>query len=333
MNLARHARFVIAAACALAFAAGCAIVLAAVWFPPAASAGPLRDAWLQRRAAQGQGDGGLLGEEGDRGPAQLPPGIRIVRDVAYGSAPRQRFDVYAPPQARNAPVIFMVHGGAWMLGDKSAKNVVEGKVGRWVPRGFVFISIDYRMLPEAQVPVQAQDVARALAYAQQHAAEWGGDPHRFVLMGHSAGAHLVSLVSASPTIAASQGAQPWLGTVALDSAAYDVAAIMQRQHHRFYDRVFGADPSAWAADSPTTQLSARIPPFLGVCSSRREDSCPAAQQFVAKAQSLGTHAEVLPQDKSHGEINKDLGVDPAYTAQVEAFMGHLDPGIARLLGR
>ncbi|HEY2347173.1 MAG TPA: alpha/beta hydrolase [Xanthomonadaceae bacterium] len=331
MNLARHARFAIAVGSAITIAVGCAIVLAAAWFPLAASAGPLRDAFMQRRAQQG--DGGLLGEEGDRSPAQLPAGIRIVRDVAYGSAARQRFDVYAPPQARNAPVIFMVHGGAWMFGDKSAKNVIENKVSRWVPRGFVFISIDYRMLPEAQVSVQAQDVAHALAYAQQHAAEWGGDPRRFVLMGHSAGAHLVSLVSASPSIATAQGVQPWLGTVALDSAAYDVAKIMQGQHYHFYDRVFGSDPSVWAADSPTTQLSGRIPPFLAVCSSKRQDSCPAAQQFVAKAMSFGTHAEELQQDKTHGEINKDLGADPTYTAQVEAFMAHLDPGIAQLLGR
>ncbi len=317
---------------AFALALGVVLALAATALPPATQAGPLRDALAQRRAATAEDDG-LSGEAGDRSPAQLPAGIRVVRDIAYGSAPRQRFDVYAPPQARDAPVVFMVHGGAWMIGDKGAKNVIEGKIGRWVPRGFVFISINYRMLPEAQVPEQAQDVAQALAYAQQHAGEWGGDPRRFVLMGHSAGAHLVSLVSASPSIARTQGARPWLGTVALDSAAYDVTALMQRQHYRFYDRVFGSDPSAWAADSPTRQLAGPIPPFLAVCSSQRQDSCPAAQAFVDKAASLGAHAEELQQDRNHGEINRDLGVDQDYTARVESFMAHLDPGIARLLGR
>lgn len=316
----------------LSLVATLALMLAAA-LPQAACAGPFRDAIQQRMAGNGMGDGTLFGDGEGREPAQLPAGIRIVRDVAYGSAARQHFDVYAPPQAHAAPVILMVHGGAWMLGDKKMKYVIENKVGRWVPRGFVFISIDYRMLPEAQVSEQAQDVARALAYAQQHATEWGGDPQRFVLMGHSAGAHLVALVSASPTIARAQGAQPWLGTIALDSAAYDVAQIMQRQHYRFYDRVFGSDPVTWAADSPTTQLSARIPPFLAVCSSKRQDSCPPATEFVAKAASFGGHAQTLQEDKTHAELNKELGADPAYTAQVEAFMSHLDPSIARLLGR
>ncbi|HTA63911.1 MAG TPA: alpha/beta hydrolase [Xanthomonadaceae bacterium] len=311
----------------LALASGIALAVLAI--PQVSHAGPLRDAIMQRRAAA-QGDDGMLGE-GDRGPANLPAGINIVRNVAYGNAMRQRFDVYAPQQTHNAPVIFLVHGGAWMIGDKTAKNVIEGKVGRWVPRGFIVISVDYRMLPEAPVSEQAQDVASALAYAQQHAASWGGDPRRFILMGHSAGAHLVSLITADTRIAQEQGASPWLGTVALDSAAYDVAEIMQGQHARFYDRVFGSDPSVWAADSPTQRLDGQILPFLAACSSRRQKSCPQAQRFVDKAGSFGTRIQLVEENKTHEEINKDLGVDPAYTAQVEAFMRGLDPSVASLL--
>lgn len=296
-------------------------------------AGPMRDAWLQRRAAQQQDDAGMMRDQGDRSPAQLPAGIRIVRDVAYGGASRQRLDVYAPAAAHDAPIVVMVHGGAWMLGDKAAKGVIEGKVNRWVPRGFVFVSVGYRMVPEVTVADEVQDVAKAVAYVQQHALQWGGDGRRVVLMGHSAGAHLVALLSASPATARGQGVQPWLGTIALDSAAYDVGAIMRRQHYRFYDRVFGDDSSTWAAVSPTTQLSGPIVPFLAVCSSQRQDSCAAAQAFVAKVTSFGGHAETLAEDKSHSEINKTLGVDPAYTAQVDAFLSHLDPGIARLLAR
>jgi acetyl esterase/lipase len=298
-----------------------------------ANAGPLRDALMQRRAGQGQGQGeeSLFGAGAERGPANLPAGIRIVRDVAYGSAARQRFDVYAPMQAHDAPVILLVHGGAWMFGDKSARGVIENKVSRWVPRGIIVISIDYRMLPEAPVLQQAQDVAKALAFAQQHASSWGGDPRKFILMGHSAGAHLVSLVSAEPSLARGQGASPWLGTVALDSAAYDVARIMQGPHYRFYDRVFGSDPSAWAAVSPKQQLDARIAPFLAVCSSKREDSCPQARDFVARADTFGTRTQLLEEDKTHEEINKDLDADVGYTAQVEAFMRSLDPSLANLL--
>ncbi len=314
--------------------AGLVVSLAGACLPISASAGPLLDAWRQRHSTQlGQGGEGLFGGRADRGPAQIPAGVRIIRDVAYGNAPRQRMDVYVEPGTHDAPVIFMVHGGAWIVGDKSAKTVVEGKVSRWVPRGFVFISINYPMLPETPVIDQAKNVARALAYAQKHAREWGGDPGKFVLMGHSAGAHLVALVNADPELARAEGARPWLGTVALDSAAYDVVKIMQQPHLPLYDRAFGTDRQVWVADSPSLQLSAPIAPLLAVCSSQRQDSCPQARQFVAKAHTLDVDAKTLPEDLTHKQINEELGVNPTYTAQVEAFMRTLDPEIARLLGR
>jgi arylformamidase len=311
------------------FVASILAVLAVALTSQAASAGPLRDAIMQRRAAQGQNGG--LDEEADRGPATLPPGIRIVRDVAYGNDPRQHFDVYAPMQAHDAPVILLVHGGGWQRGDKAMRNVIENKVARWVPRGIIVISIDYRMLPDTPPLQQASDVGRALAFAQRQAASWGGSRDRFILMGHSAGAHLVSLISAEPSFARYQGASPWLGTVALDSAAFDVSVIMQGRHFPLYDNAFGNDQATWTAASPLQQLNARGVPFLAVCSSQRRESCPQAQRFVAKATSLGMRAQLLEQDKTHEEINKDLGMASDYTNQVEAFLRSLDPAVASAL--
>ena len=263
--------------------------------------------------------------------ARLPAGIRVLRDVPYGKDPLERFDVYAPEHAQDAPVILMVHGGAWFFGDKSGRGVVENKVARWVPRGCIVVSVDYPMVPDADPLQQAQAVARALAVAQREAPQWGGDPRRFVLMGHSAGAHLVALLGAEPALATAQGAQPWLGTVALDSAAYDVAQIMRGPHDGFYDRAFGKDPAFWTATSPTQQLHARIAPFLAVCSTRRRDSCPAAEVFVDKAKSFGTAASVLREDLSHAQINEELGLPSHYSAQVDDFMASLDPDLARRL--
>lgn len=264
--------------------------------------------------------------------AGTPPGVRVIRDVAYGPQAAERFDVYAPAHAKNAPVVFMVHGGGWRRGDKAADGVVQNKVARWVPRGFVVISTNYPMLPDAQPLEQARSVGKALAYAQRHAARFGAGSSRFVLMGHSAGAHLVSLLAAKPSLATAQGAKPWLGTIALDSAAYDVAAIMQGPHFGLYDTAFGDDgPAGWAEVSPTTQLRSRIAPFLGVCSSLRSDSCPAAEAFVAKARALGSRAAVLPEPLRHGLINADLGLPGPYTARVETFLRSLAPALARLL--
>src|SRR5687768_14722656 len=176
-----------------------------------------------------------IAERGRRAQA-LPPGTRVLRDVAYGAHPRQQLDVYrADGPVIGAPVIVMVHGGGWRFGDKTSRGVVGAKAARWLPRGFVFVSVNYRLLPEHDVLAQADDVARALALVQARARGWGGDPGRIVPMGHSAGAHLAALVSADPARWRATGLRPWLGTVSLDAGALDVAAIMGKRHLRLLD--------------------------------------------------------------------------------------------------
>src|SRR5262249_13483654 len=159
---------------------------------------------------------------------------------------------------------------------------------------------------------QADDVARALAAVQKAAPGWGGDPDRVILMGHSAGAHLVSLLNADPARAAALGAKPWLGTVSLDSGALDVPAIMEHKHFELYDSAFGKDPVLWKAASPVDHLTKDGPPWLGVCSSLRATSCGANQIYAAKAKSLGLRAETLGEALHHGEINRELGKPTGY---------------------
>jgi acetyl esterase/lipase len=252
--------------------------------------------------------------------APLPAGTRVVRDVRYGNDPRQQFDVYAPERAHDAPVILLVHGGAWRIGDKAAPGVVANKVAYWVPRGAIVISVNYRMLPDTPPLEQARDLARALGMAQRRAREWGGDPDRFALMGHSAGAHLVTLLTARPSLAHEQGARDWRGTVSLDSACLDVVRTMRGPHLPLYDQAFGANPADWFAASPYQHLSAAAVPVMAVCSSRRRDSCPQAHAFADKLQSLGGRSLVREEDLSHEEINKTLGQPSAYTAAVDAFL-------------
>lgn len=265
-------------------------------------------------------------------PAQVPPGVQLTRDLAYGPDRAQHLDVYTPQAgAHDAPLIVMVHGGGWKRGDKTMQAVVANKAARWVPRGFVFVSVDYRMLPDADVPTQAADVARALGYVQAHAAQWGGDGRLVILMGHSAGAHLASLLTSSPQLARDNGAQPWLGTVALDSAAFNVEQIMRGPHFGLYDEAFGADPAVWRAVSPLDRLAGATPPLLAVCSSRRATSCQQARAYVQKTTGFGNRAQVLPEDLSHREINVELGLPGAYTEAVERFMQGLAPQVAARL--
>jgi acetyl esterase/lipase len=257
--------------------------------------------------------------------AAPPADVRRLDDLPYGTDARQRMDVFLPAAPRGAPILLMVHGGAWMVGDKAMSRVVDAKVAHWVgERGSIVVSINYRMVPEVDVQAQARDVATALATVQARAAEWGGDASRLVLMGHSAGAHLVALLSADPARAAAQGAAPWRGTVVLDSAAIDTVALMSRRHLRLYDRVFGADPAYWRSVSPTAALTPRAVPTLVVCSTlRRDDSCGQAKVFVDRARAVGAHSELRPQALDHADVNGELGRPGAYTASVDAFIDRL----------
>jgi arylformamidase len=290
-----------------------------------ASAGPIRERIAERAVNTHQVNDFEKDEDdgGASGKSFLPAGASVQRDIAYGPDSSQRMDVYIPRNAHGASVVFMVHGGAWRIGDKASAGVVENKVARWLGKGMIFVSVNYRMLPKADPLTQADDVAMALAKAQSLAASWGGDPSRFILMGHSAGAHLIALIASAPAITTQQGVKPWLGTVLLDSAALDVAKIMASKHLRFYDRGFGADASYWRAASPFHRLSGMTAPLLAVCSTQRSDSCPQARSFVAKASSIGVRSSVLAVDLSHKEINHDLGMPGSYTEGVELFMRSL----------
>jgi len=259
----------------------------------------------------------------------IAPAVTVVRDVAYGADPKQRFDVYIPRGARNAPVVLMVHGGAWRIGDKRSRGVVGNKVERWSRDGIVVIAVNYRMLPGTDPVEQARDVARALAAAQARLGEWGGDPGKVVLMGHSSGAHLVALLDAHPSLATAVGARPWLGAVILDSAALDVMLTMTMPHLPLYTKAFGTDRDFWREASPQQHLAAGAKPMLLVCSSLRRDSCPAAKRFAARATSVGVRADVLPVPKSHAAIDAELGAPGEYTEAVETFMRTLDPALGR----
>ncbi|KAB7739007.1 alpha/beta hydrolase fold domain-containing protein [Parvibaculum sedimenti] len=250
----------------------------------------------------------------------IPAGTKVERDIPYGRYKDQRLDVFMPAGVKGAPIILMVHGGAWAVGDKEMDRVVENKVAHWVPRGVIFVSVNYRMIPDADPVTQADDVARALAFVQNNAASWGGDPARVVLMGHSAGAHLVMLLTADTRIAAAQGAKPWLGTVSLDSGAMNVPEIMNAKHYRFYDRAFGDDPAYWEKASPYQRLMGRPKPIFIVCSTKREDSCPQGRAFAEKARAMGGRVGVLPVALTHREVNEELGLPSGYTNAVDDFL-------------
>ncbi|MGI9395339.1 MAG: carboxylesterase family protein [Boseongicola sp.] len=240
-----------------------------------------------------------------------------LADLSYGRHPAQVLDVYTPESAVKAPVIVMLHGGAWAFGDKRNRQVWRAKTDYWGPRGYVFVSVNTRLLPDADPIEQTQDLAGALAFIQRNAQRWGGDSERIVLMGHSAGAHVAALLAVRDDLRRAAGLQPWSGTILLDTAALDIALIMGRQPGRLYRNAFGSDPAFWSAASPIMHVSAREGPFLIVCSSKRRETCPVGRQFGRQGEVSGVATLVLPVALRHGPINGEIGKSSAYTKSID----------------
>jgi acetyl esterase/lipase len=115
------------------------------------------------------------------------PAAQVARGEAYGTGPRQRLDVYAPRGAKgDAPVAVFFYGGSWDSGRRQDYNWVGRALAS---RGFVTVVADYRLYPEVRYPGFLDDGAQAVKWASDHARQYGGDPDRIVLAGHSAGAY------------------------------------------------------------------------------------------------------------------------------------------------
>jgi arylformamidase len=250
-----------------------------------------------------------------------PSGTKALRDLAYGEHRLQKLDVYRPAQPAG-PILLYVHGGGWAKGDKAEPAAIQPKVKYWTALGYVVVAANYRLVPQANPVEQADDVARALAYVQRHAASWGADGKKVVLMGHSSGGHLVSLLTADPARAYKQGAQPWRITLSLDNPVMDVPALMEAQHAPFYDRAFGKDRALWQAASPLHVVQKGSPAFMMICK-QKSDACAQALTFEKKSAKYG-HVMVIWENRgTHAEINHRLGAPGYYTDSVARWISSI----------
>ena len=249
-------------------------------------------------------------------------GVLDQYNVPYGPAGAESVNIYRASGHPKGPVIVMVHGGGWRNGDKAISNVVENKALHWLPKGFTIVSVGYTLDVGTDPIDQARAAARALAWTQAHATEWGCNPNEIVLMGHSAGGHLVALVSSSLAMRNAAGVRPWRCTVGLDTAAYNVRQIMESAHPSLYDEPWGVDPTHWDNGSPTQQLTVTPPPFLLVVSTEgggEGDSINGGAYRDAVIARGGT-ASIYETPLLHGEVNDLLGVPGAYTDSVDVFL-------------
>ena len=284
-------------------------------------AGKLIDKFQERR--QERLENKIQKEENQGIVAGMNISNRNYLDIAYGSSKKQKLDVYLPSSVSNGKIILMVHGGAWKIGDKRHDSVITNKVKYFGAKGYTIVSVNYDLVPSITVEQQVMEIAQALQYVQYHAENWSADGSKVILMGHSAGAHLVSLLSTNKLLYSAK--YPILGTVSLDSAVYNLPAIMEKpNHYGFYDDVFGINQDYWKKMSPYYQIDQKIKPMYLVCSTLREESCEQANNFSIKAKSLGSLIYVDRENKKHEEINDLLGMDLIYTQKVEKFMESLN---------
>jgi acetyl esterase/lipase len=186
--------------------------------------------------------------------APRDPASRLATDQAYGDQPRQRLDVYAPRRSGGAaPVAIFFYGGSW----DSGRRQDYGWVGQALAaKGFVTLVPDYRIYPQVSYPGFLQDGAAAVRWAVRHAAEFGGDPRRIVLVGHSAGAYNALMLALDTAYLKDAGVDPKVvRAVGGLSGPYDFLPL----DGPITRRTFGQAPDL-AATQPLTYVSAASPP-------------------------------------------------------------------------
>lgn len=242
-------------------------------------------------------------------------------EIAYGTDPLQSLDFYSTQASQPAPLVVFVHGGGWKRGDKG------NATGRLKPphyneQGYHFASINYRLVPDATVEQQAADVAAALAKLLAEAGRLKIDRRKVVLMGHSAGAHLVALVGTDPQYlrAAGLSYDDVAGIIPLDGAAYNVPDQMDENARLMgdtYKQAFGTDPVRQRALSPTLHAAAPNAPQFLILHVQRRDGTAQSSGLGKALRDAGTPAKVQGFEgrglRGHAEINRRLG-DPDYPA-------------------
>jgi acetyl esterase len=191
-------------------------------------------------------------------------GIEVTRGVAYGAHPRQILDVYRPAGAANVPVVLFVHGGAFVRGDKDVTGEVYANVCYYFARhGYLAVNVEYRLAPESRYPGGVEDLAGAIAWAKRSARDFGGDPERLFLVGHSAGSTHVAGYAWDPNLPTR--ADPAVKGIVLISGRLRADARPDNPNAAGVHAYFGDDESKYEARSPVTYAGASsLPVFLAI---------------------------------------------------------------------
>lgn len=269
---------------------------------------------------------------------------KLTPDIPYieNGHKRHVLDIYSPesPAGRSLPVLFWIHGGGWQTGDKSD---VALKPKALTARGFVFVSTNYRLLPEVQMEELIGDVARSLGWVYRNIARYGGDPRRIFVGGHSAGAQIAALLCIDDRYLKKEGVpfNVLKGCVPVDGDTYDIPKIIMTAELRQalyggkmftfgHRQKFGNDPEKHVDFSAVTHVAKDkgIPPFLILYFPGNPDTRAQAERLesVLKAAEIPVKA-YGKRDSNHTRLNDELGQpeDPA-TQELYRFLDSFSGG-------
>ncbi len=181
---------------------------------------------------------------------------RNFTDISYGEDRRNVLDIYMPERGRRPfPVLLFFHGGRWTANSKDSFSYISVP---YLDKGILFVSAGYRLAPEHPYPAALLDCRKAVEWIYRNSAAYGGDPKRIFVSGHSAGAHLASLVTADNS---------WIGKSGLPhdvikgcivvSGPTDLNLIRYREVRHFV-----TDKSLLPEASPLNHVKRGLPPFL-----------------------------------------------------------------------
>jgi|694.fasta_scaffold57962_2 arylformamidase len=226
-------------------------------------------------------------------------------------------DIYHYGQtAPDKPVVIYVHGGGWRQGDKA--NAMGNKKSLFSALGYIFISINYRLSPMSSTldpnrimyPTHNNDVADAVKWIYDNIHAYGGNREKIVLLGHSAGAHLVSLTGTSNLFLPTRNIplNTIKGIATIDTEGYDVAS-QAVANEDIYVNAFGTDPVIWSQASPMNNLfSGTAYPRFFVAKRGSAVRIAQADAFIAKLKSVGVSVnEVNGSQYDHNGINDAVG--------------------------
>jgi len=206
----------------------------------------------------------------------------------------------------------MVHGGAWTTGDKANENIISPKKDYFKDLSYIFISINYRLSPKYTFPDYPNDVASAIKWVSLNAANYGIDSNKIFLMGHSAGAHLASLVIMDKSY--DLGGLNLQGLILLDGAGYDIPLSLKNSNKEIrteiFEKAFTTDLETQKKASPIYQIekNSKIPKTLILYVEKRPDSKEQSNNLYQKILETNSTAYIFGVlNTNHEEINTNLG--------------------------